>query len=157
MKFPYIGYAVNENPLIPDGVVFAPEVPVTVIGPAGDAIVLALVDTGGEFTLFPESVAHQIGATVEVDRGFHVTGFPGGTESMVAYPGIVELELHRDGESLRWQTVVGFAPFEENRYSARGVLGHAGCLEFFRSSFDGMRRELELIPNAKLPTSDPRD
>ncbi len=52
MKFPYIGYSVNPSVMIPDGVVFAPEVPVTVIGPIGDEILLSLVDSGGEFTLF---------------------------------------------------------------------------------------------------------
>ncbi len=60
MKFQYVVYSVNPSVMIPDGVVFAPEVPVTVIGPIGDEILLSLVDSGGDFTLFPDTIVDRL-------------------------------------------------------------------------------------------------
>jgi hypothetical protein len=32
------------------------------------------------------------------------------------------------------------------------VLGHGGCLDYFRAVFDGEKAELELVQNSLLPT-----
>ena len=48
MKFPYICYSVNPSVMIPDGVGFAPEVPVTVtpLTQEGDAVSAVLGQVG---------------------------------------------------------------------------------------------------------------
>jgi hypothetical protein len=60
------------------------------------------------------------------------------------------LELIADGERLAWRTPVSF--YDSPRSDKESVvLGHAGYLDYFTATFDGLNAILTLEPNAELP------
>ncbi len=50
-----------------------------------------------------------------------------------------------------WKTTVGFVDFG-SASDEFIMLVHGGCLDFFTATFDGENAELELVPNAFLPS-----
>ena len=54
-------------------------------------------------------------------------------------------------EFVAWKTTVGFVEFGSASDEVI-ILGHGGCLDFFTATFDGENAELELVPNAFLPS-----
>jgi hypothetical protein len=116
-------------------------VTVTIIGPTNTWIEPALLDPGADDTVLPDLAATKI--------GLDLTNAPTGTASGVA-TGIIPLRFARvtlrltDGQEFReWEALVGFtsAPLKFP------LLGFAGCLQFFTSTFFGHLEEVELTVN----------
>jgi hypothetical protein len=122
-----------------------PVVPVTLVGPTGGRARDAMLDTGGDNTLFPEELAAKI--------GLDLTNAPKGTGAGVGSTGVevryvqVTLRLTDGKERREWIGWVGFtkAPLPYP------LLGFAGCLQFFTSTYHGDREEVELTTNSLYP------
>ena len=122
-----------------------PLVLVSIIGPAATAVERGGLDTGADDTVFEERVATRI--------GIDLTGAPtgsntsvGGTTVAVRYAQ-VNLRLTDGHEFRAWTAWVGFTPTPLDR----GLLGFAGCLQFFSAHFHGDREEVELAVNGLYP------
>ena len=140
MRFRYQRYRM-KSPESPGVIINRPEISVKVIGPAGVVKLDALVDTGSDLTLIPRWVAGQIGAIVDDTRRCPLGGLAG--QVVEASPGDVELEISSNGSFFRWVTAVVFVNYPAGS-KATTTLGYSGFLDFFRVTFDGSARELEV-------------
>jgi hypothetical protein len=125
-----------------------PEVPVSIVGPAGQMTLTALVDTGSDRTIFPKSVATRLQIATEIDDGPPAKAFGGHDVQLLV--GEALLELKSEGESITWRSTVWFFDFPAGDDEAV-VLGHAGFLDYFTATFDGLEAVLTLEPNRELP------
>ena len=148
MKFPYRGIITTA----PDGadylLILRPEVPVTIIGPAGSGTYLALVDTGSDNTILPKSIADDLGISLQPAGGPPASVFGGHRVELLT--GTSVLRLEEAGESLTWTTPVFFFDFA-SREEETLILGHAGFLDYFTAIFDGKEGLLTLLANDDLP------
>lgn len=130
-------------------VIFRPEVRIRVHGPNGPGDFLALVDTGADNTILPESIATDLGIPLRAATGPAATAF-GGQAIALSYAD-VELELpHADG-NLRWSARVFFVADDTSQETL--ILGHQGFLDYFTALFDGEQCLLDLQPNPHLPSA----
>lgn len=148
MKFPYERYEVEPSDLLPEGVLYRPELLVQVIGPTGNALLFMLVDSGADHTILPSGVANAIGISLNDRPAIVVAGFTGDRLSVI--PAKVEMKLLDVAQSIKWTASVGFAEFPDSEHS-QAIFGHAGCLDLFRVTLDGERHELELRPSSTFP------
>jgi hypothetical protein len=148
MRFGYASYEVDPSPAVPSGVLHRPEVAIEVIGPKRVETIQALVDTGSDETVFPASLANEIGAQLEYASAGRASAVGGHAVQFV--PGSVTLQLTQGGRTCRWQTAVGFLDAEQPEDEI-ALLGYAGFLEYFLATFDSEGRELELTPNNRCP------
>jgi hypothetical protein len=122
-----------------------PLVPVTLIGPAKNVLLDAVVDTAADDTVFAESTA--------VALGLDLTNAPAGTAVGVGGSPVpvqfVEIGLRlTDGQEVReWRAMVGFTR-AKFRYP---MLGFAGCLQFFDTLFRVAAEEVEFTVNNLYP------
>jgi hypothetical protein len=149
MKWAYRRYSVEESRICPSGLVYRPEAKLRIGGAHGDAYIRALLDTGADHSVFPISIAKDVGAELFEDEHDAAKGISGHEISII--PGRVELELLGDDESYRWSAVIGFAEFVSPSDEC-SILGHVGCLEFFSATFDGVLHVVELTPRVSLST-----
>lgn len=148
MKWSYSEFEVDSSRICPAGVVYRPIAHVGIAGSNGSVYLRALIDTGADHTLVPYSVADQVGAKLFDDESNSVEGISG--HEVIVVPGEIELELIDDVETVKWTTVIGFAQFAAPEDEC-SVLGHAGCLEYFLATFDGVNRSVELTLRGELP------
>ncbi len=149
MKWTYRKYAVDKSRLCPAGVVYRPEAKIRVRGAQGETYLRVLLDTGADHTVLPYSIAADIGAELfegELDAAKGISG-----HEIAIIPGRVELELLDGEESCQWTAVIGFAKFASASDEC-GILGHAGCLEYFCATFDGESQVVELTRRGNFPT-----
>ena len=118
---------------------------VTVIGPAKTSVVKGLLDTGADDTVLPDGLASHLGVDLSVaPTGQCATA--GGAIVAVRFAE-VHLRLHDGTTGLEWPARVAFGPLP----SQRALLGVAGCLLFFDTSFKGHDELLELTANPLFP------
>lgn len=128
------------------GTLFRPQ-PVIQIGVSGSFGTLpyeALLDTGADDIIFPETIAAAIGLDLSAAPSGSARGV-GGIPVLVRYAE-VGLRLTQASNSLDWRAWAGFVPIPMRR----GLLGLAGFLQFFTTTFHGDREEVELTPNVLL-------
>jgi predicted aspartyl protease len=143
VKFPYLGRPVR-SPLPSLGgakVRHRPVTSVRVIGPQGDALRDALLDTGAGDTTFPEDVAALIG--VDLSQAPQLRIHLAGRGAILCRYAEVTLRLTDNVETYEWEAVVGFVSVP----LFTPLLGHAGCLQFFDVTFLGPDHEINLAPN----------
>ena len=149
MRFPY---SLNISPAIDTGeevVLLRPEVPLRVHGPNGVTRVNALVDTGADNCIFPVSIAHLLGITINKGVGPGATAF-GGQRIELSFAD-VEVELNDDEHPpIRWTARLYFADFPEDEEKT-AILGHEGFLDFFVATFHGKDCVLDLTPTDDMP------
>ena len=122
-----------------------PLIHVSVIGPTGTSVFLARVDPGSDDTVFPETVAAQVGldlSSAPVGTGSGV----GGQRIRLRYAEVT-LRITDGNEQREWLARVGFAPIRLRN----PLLGIAGFLQFFNALFLGAGEELELTVNSLYP------
>src|SRR5262249_24764716 len=119
-----------------------PIVPITLIGPAGSRAIDGRLDSHADDTVFPEQDAALV--------GIDLTNAPRGTAAGIGQAPVsvkyVQVTLRlTDGKEFReWTGWVGFTPV----LSHYALLGFAGCLQFFDTTFYGAREEVELLVNS---------
>lgn len=148
MKFLYQP-VLTIDPVSGDGLLAGrPEVVLTVHGERAARSYRALVDTGADRSVFPRSMADDLGIRLNEAKGNGGTTFSGETLSLKV--GMVLLELADETALLRWPAAVLFHDFHSGSEESI-VLGHAGFLEYFSATFDGYEGSLSLVPNADFP------
>jgi hypothetical protein len=135
--------------------VFRPEIRITLHGPNGVEDIDALVDTGADNTILPESVARHLGIPLVRATGPAAQAF-GGHELALSYAD-VELEIVHPSGSLRWFAHVYFAAAAHDDEDQVALLGRDGVLEYFTANFIGDEFALELEPNEYLPRAPGRE
>lgn len=150
MKF-YYRPSVAVAPISGDGVMLLrPTIEVEVHGPSGRRTMNALVDTGADLTIFPLSLAQQLGIDVSPSDEPTTTDFSGTVLTLEEGKAEFELNSPEGDETLRWNAVIQFIDFGDPDDDT-AVLGHVGFLNYFTAVFDGEQASLELIPNGALP------
>ena len=148
MIFPYQSM-ISESPDGVDYVLFLrPEIPATIIGPAGSETFFGLVDTGSDNTILPKSIADQLGIPLRAASGPPAIVFGGRSLRMLI--GEVGFALTSENETYRWAATVQFFEFESPEEETV-VLGHSGFLDYFTAIFDGKEGLLTLQANDLLP------
>jgi hypothetical protein len=147
MKFPYTLNLVESIDTGDEIVVLRPEVPLRIYGPTGHVDVIALVDSGADNSIFPTSVATNLGIETTPGTGPSATAF-GGQQIALSFAE-VDLELSdQNGTAVRWRARLYFADFAtENAV----ILGHEGFLDYFTATFFGSDCVLDVEPNDDLP------
>ena len=123
-------------------VVHEPIVLVRFSGPAGSWLIRGLLDTGASMTLVPRSFMGKLGV-VPGERARLATA-AGGLNIQL---GTLDLELRSGRSAYLWSAQVGFVPRADNL----ALLGHAGFLDHFAVTFDGLRKRVTLRPNGTFP------
>ena len=122
-----------------------PYVIVSAIGPAGTVVREALIDSGSDDTVFPDSVATLLG--LDLSQAPHgVLAGIGQRPVQIRYARI-NLRLSDGQEHREWLAWVGFT----NQPLRRPLLGFAGFLQFFTATFHGDLEEVELTVNRLYP------
>jgi predicted aspartyl protease len=119
-----------------------PVVPFSVPGPKDTWVDMGLLDTGSDETILPMDAARYIG----LDLSQAPTGATAGLGSVLLPLQYAEVKLRlSDGkENREWMAWVGFTTVRIKR----PILGFAGVLQFFTTSFHGDREEVFLEVNA---------
>lgn len=147
LRFPYLQVAMGQPIVALGGKVHRPRpvIGVAIIGPAGMIPYDGLLDSGSDDVLFPEDVA----ALICID----LTNAPQGTASAFGQRNIpvryaeATLRIADNQERREWRAWVSFAPVTR-RYA---LLGHAGFLQYFTTTFHGDHEEVELTVNGHYP------
>jgi hypothetical protein len=125
-----------------------PIIPIRVVGRTGSRLRTILVDSGADDVVFPSDLAALIGVdlTTAARRQARGVGASGGVGLLYA-PVILELT---DGQrTCRWRAVVAFAR-SRLRFD---LLGIAGGIEHFRTTFDVGAGNVSLDPLPSLPVT----
>jgi hypothetical protein len=147
LLFPYKVVPVQHSVLPLGGRWFRsrPLIIVSVIGPGNTFPTEGLLDTGADDTVFPESLAKFIG----IDLGNAPIGQATTatlTDASVRYAQVI-LRLSDGKERREWPAWVGFTPAK----LLSPLLGFAGFLQFFTTTFRGDREQAELTVNSLYP------
>ncbi|MND04228.1 hypothetical protein D3C83_244040 [compost metagenome] len=62
------------------------------------------------------------------------------------------LQVSDGRQTYEWNATAGFAAFDDPEDEI-AILGHASCLDYFRATFDGEARQVELVPAGSFPGS----
>jgi hypothetical protein len=124
-----------------------PVIGVTVIGPADSRYVLALLDSGADDCIFPDTLAASLG--IDLTNAPTLDGAGLGMVPYTIHLAEVTLRLVSVNEQREWKAWVGFTSAKLRQ----SLLGYAGCLQFFNASFEGDLEELELTVNSTYPGS----
>jgi hypothetical protein len=147
MRFHYRPHRLSQPVLSLGGRLIRPRplIQVAVLGPSGLAIERALLDTGADDTVFRETIALQIG--LDLSNAPQGTASGAGQGAAVYRCAQVLLRMSDGTEHREWPAWVGFtaAPFRQ------ALLGFAGCLQFFRATFDGELEQVDLTVNRLYP------
>ena len=122
-----------------------PLIDVSVVGPIAARARETLLDTGSDDTIFPEILAVLIGVDLRSAPTVSITN-PLLGAIPIRYAD-VKLRLTDGIEYREWPATVAFTPTRLQH----PVLGFAGCLQFFTSTFYGDREEVELTVNRLYP------
>jgi hypothetical protein len=122
-----------------------PIVTVTLIGPAGARVIPAGVDSYADDTVFPEGEAARAGIDL-TNAPLATSAGIGGAPVPVKYAQVT-LRMADAKERREWPAWVGFTPALTNY----ALLGFAGCLQYFTTTFYGHLEEVELLVNPLYP------
>jgi hypothetical protein len=118
---------------------------VSVIGPNKTHPTDALLDTGSDDTVFPESLAASIGLDLRnAPIGQATTA---NLSNAPLHYAQVHLRITDGKEQREWPAWVGFTPAKLHL----PLLGFAGFLQFFTATFHGDREYVELTVNSLYP------
>jgi hypothetical protein len=131
------GAAVRHKPLIP----------LTIIGPKGGWSPYVSLDTSADDVVFRLGTAARLGIDLSGAPQLRASGVGGQTAVVYYAPVILVLTDSRD--TYRWRATVGFT----SAFMKFPLFGIAGGLEFFRTTLDGPRKQVELLAQPNLPAT----
>lgn len=136
MRFPTLVRNGQERPIVA----------VTVSVPGQHPVLFdALVDTGADISLFPQSVADRLGLDLSQQPDVIVFAAIGGQCQYRLHE--VELELRRSPDTFRWKGSVGFV----GREMSYAILGTRGFFQFFDLNYSNSRQTIDIISAGDLP------
>jgi hypothetical protein len=148
LRFSFPGFKTKSFPPSLGGrsIRYKPLVPITVIGALGQEARQILVDPGSDDVVFPLALASRIGVDLTHALPGQSRGV-GSTQPISLLFAPVILLLDDGTERSRWRAVVGFtaAPL---RFA---LLGIAGGIEYFRTTFDVDNQEILMVPQPSIP------
>ena len=109
-----------------------------------------LLDTGADDTVFHIDDADLLGIDLTHAPTGTAQGATGQTVT-VRYAEVLLQLTNDDGETLEWRATVAFAP----KRGTHPLLGFAGFLQFFDTTFLGELEEVTLTPNGLIPSQTP--
>ena len=136
MRFPTLVRNGQERPIV-----------AVTVGVPGQHPVLfdALVDTGADVSLFPQSVADRLGLDLSQQPEVTVFAAIGGQCHYRLHE--VELELRRAPDVFRWKGSVGFV----SREMSYAILGTHGFFQFFDLNYSNSGQTIDITPAGDLP------
>lgn len=153
-QFPFLLKAIPRPAISLQGRLFRPRplIPVTVINPQTglSRTYHGLLDTGADDTVFHTDDAALLG----IDLSHAPTGTAQsvtGQAVTVRYAEVLLQLTNDDGDSHEWRATVAFAP----KRGTHPLLGFAGFLQFFDTTFLGEAEEVTLTPNGLIPSQTP--
>ncbi len=123
MRFPYQRYPIQGS--LPGTTIWIdrPTIPIRFVGPGGSFVAFGLVDIGSDETILPERYLGTPGLSIPPGDHANVIGMGGNT-----------------------------MPIRFGFYAGhRVILGHAGFLDHFTATFNGLKSHLTLTPNQTAP------
>lgn len=145
MKVPYLaGAAKTPQPALGGRLIrYRPITAVRVAGPGGSWILDGLLDSGSDDTVFPEWIAPMIGVDLSsvVGLDLHLAGR--GQPIRCRYHSIKIRITDGKQETYEWDAVVGFIAVPLKC----PLLGQAGFLQYFDTTFQGADHVVNLSPN----------
>ena len=152
--FPFLLKAIPRPAISLQGRLFRPRplIPVTVINPQTglSRTYHGLLDTGADDTVFEDDTARALGMDLSNAPTATAQGATGQIVT-VRYAEVFLQLANDDGDILEWRATVAFAP----KRGTHPLLGFAGFLQFFDTTFLGELEEVTLIPNSLLPSQTP--
>ncbi|OIO52290.1 hypothetical protein COT40_02180 [Candidatus Peregrinibacteria bacterium CG08_land_8_20_14_0_20_41_10] len=137
MKFKYFQYPAPDSKNI-----YRPSIPITFKNGYRFIDVIALIDSGADFTILPLEIAGVLG--IELNPQSKISFYGAGDNSFTVYPSPVKIEhiLKQIGfRQIVWKTCVYFAESQSTI-----LLGNHGFLDQFEIRLNGKKKELEIIP-----------
>lgn len=122
-----------------------PRITVSLVGPSKTQPTEGLLDTGADDTVFPEYIAASIGLDLR-NAPIGQAAFANLATAPLRYAQ-VHLRITDGKEQREWPAWVGFTPAKLQL----PLLGFAGFLKFFTTTFHGDREQVELTVNALYP------
>ena len=117
-------------------------------GSTGHVDLIVLVDTGADNSVFPMSIARDLGIERKIGAGPAATAF-GGQRIALSFADVI-LAISQDGADIRWRARIYFADFPDGNDTAV-IAGHEVFLDFFTAQFIGSECVLDLQPNDDMP------
>lgn len=149
MTFPFWPVDVERTPLVPDGIVLRPIIPIRIETATKFAEGWGLIDTGADVTLLPRFLADVLEVEVE-DEPHPIRGVAGATRMIVS--GVVGWVMDQDLDVHRWSSRVGFLASDDPDQQLI-LIGLRGFLEYFRVTFDPAADVIELTPGPSFPAT----
>jgi Aspartyl protease len=125
-------------------VIHEPIVLVRFIGPSQTYLVRGLLDTGASMTLVPRFYFQKLGLSVARSERARLRTASGAVEVLL---GELDLELRTGSSRYQWSARIGFVLRADNI----ALLGHAGFLDHFSATFDGLSKRVTLKSNGTFP------
>ena len=145
MRFDYSEREVDPLPgEVGVQVIHEPIILVRFVGPSQTYLVRGLLDTGASMTLVPRFYFQKPGMSMARSERTRLRTASGAVDVLL---GPLDLELRSGSSSYRWSATVGFVPRADNL----ALLGHAGFLDHFSVTFDGLSKRVSLKPNGTFP------
>jgi hypothetical protein len=147
MRFHYKHITVSQSVLTLGGrwVRPRPILGVTVVGPSGSRLREGLLDIGADDTVFPESLATHLG--IDLSNAPVGSATTANLANVLLRYARVSLRITDGMERREWPAWVGFTTAKLHY----PLLGFAGFLQFFTTTFHGDREQVELTVNALYP------
>ena len=153
-QFPFLWKTIPRPAISLQGRLFRPRplIPVTIINAQSglSRTYHGLLDTGADDTVFHTDDADLLG----IDLTHAPTGTAQSASGQIVtlrYADVFLQLANDDGEILEWRATVAFAP----KRGTHPLLGFAGFLQFFDTTFLGEQEEVTLIPNGLIPHQTP--
>lgn len=147
MRFGYAKSLIKPAPGFEAGLIYQPKIAVVLVGPIGQIRFNALVDTGSDQTILPAFEIEKItGIRINRSEVAEVRGRLEDHREELYLGENCMLRLSDEDEQIEFSSSIWFS--DDNDSPA--ILGHSGFLEFFSITFDGLHREVVIIPHEKF-------
>lgn len=147
MKFAYKKSVITPAPGFESGELFQPKIPIVLVGPTGELRFEALVDTGSDQTIFPRIDVEEItGTFIDNTITSEVKGRLEHHNEDIFLGSSCKLRLTDEDTVCEISLPIWFS----NDGNSPAILGHNGFLDMFTATFDGLHKELTLVPHEKF-------